>query len=85
MSAAERDWQVLEHESKELRVAKRSGLFCQLAELDVTADDVGAGSALVEVLSNLAPVQDRKGHIYEDLDEGIPAIVKALRHEGVLD
>jgi electron transfer flavoprotein beta subunit len=55
------------------------------AELGVTADDVGAGAAKVEVLSNLAPEQARKRVIYEDVDESIPEIAKALRHEGVLD
>lgn len=55
------------------------------ADLGVTADTVGTGAATVEVLSNLAPEQARKGVVYEDVDEGIPEIVKALRHEGVLD
>jgi len=54
-------------------------------DLGVTADEVGAGSTTLEVLSNLAPEQDRKGIIYEDVEEGVAEIVKALRHEGVLD
>lgn len=55
------------------------------ADLDLTADDVGAGAAQVEVLSNLAPAQSRKGVIYEDVEEGVAELVKALRHEGVIE
>ena len=54
-------------------------------ELGLTANEVGAGSVTVEVLANLAPEQARKGEIYEDVDEGVPALVKALRQEGILD
>lgn len=50
------------------------------ADLGVTPE-----APQVEVLSNLAPEQSRKGEIYEDVDEGVEAVVKALRHEGVLE
>lgn len=55
------------------------------ADLGVSEGEVGAGSATLDVLSNLAPEQSRKGVLYEDLDEGVVEVVKALRHEGVLD
>lgn len=55
------------------------------ADLGLTASDVGAEAAQVEVLSNLAPAQSRKGIIYEDVEEGVTELVKALRHEGVID
>jgi hypothetical protein len=45
---------------------------------------VGAAAAKVETLSNRAPEQARKGLVYEDPQEGILEIVKALRREGVL-
>jgi electron transfer flavoprotein beta subunit len=50
-------------------------------DVGVTADEVGAAAAVVQVLSNLAPVQDRKGIIFEDEAE----LVKALQQEGVLE
>lgn len=53
-------------------------------DIGVTADEVGVNASVVEVLRNLAPVQDRKGRIYEDVDEGIEEVVKALLEEGVL-
>ncbi|NIS78893.1 MAG: electron transfer flavoprotein beta subunit/FixA family protein [Anaerolineales bacterium] len=55
------------------------------ADLNTDAQVVGAGAAQVEILSNLAPEQDRKGLVYEDVDQGITEIIKALRHEGVLE
>jgi electron transfer flavoprotein beta subunit len=53
-------------------------------DIDLAADEVGADAAVVEVLSNLAPLQDRKGIVYEDLEEGVGELVKALEAEGVL-
>jgi hypothetical protein len=45
---------------------------------------VGSKAAVVDVLSNLAPIQDRKGLIYEDMEEGITEVLRALEQEGVL-
>jgi electron transfer flavoprotein beta subunit len=53
-------------------------------DIGVTADEVGVNASVVEVLSNLAPVQDRKGILYEDVEEGVAEVVKALLQEGVL-
>jgi len=54
-------------------------------DVGVTAEEVGSSASVVEVLSNLAPVQDRKGIIFEDEEEGIVELVKALQQEGVLE
>jgi electron transfer flavoprotein beta subunit len=53
-------------------------------DIGVVQDEVGANASLVEVLSNLAPAYDRKGIIYEDAEEGVEEIVKALQQEGAL-
>jgi electron transfer flavoprotein alpha/beta subunit len=50
-------------------------------DVGVTADEVGAAASAVEVLSNLAPVQDRKGIMVEDE----AALIKALQQGGVLE
>jgi electron transfer flavoprotein beta subunit len=55
------------------------------SDLELTAEDVGAGAVKVAVLSNLAPEQSRKRMIYEDMEEGIGQVVKDLRREGVLE
>ena len=54
-------------------------------DLGVTAGSVGTGVSTIEVLSNLAPAQDRKEIVFEDADEGIAELVKALQREGVLE
>ncbi len=55
------------------------------ADLGLSADEVGATTRGVDVLSNLAPEQDRKNIILKgDLDEKIDALVDALIKEGVL-
>jgi len=53
-------------------------------EIGVALDEVEANASVVEVLSNLAPVHDRKGNIYKDAEEGVEEVVKALQKEGVL-
>ena len=50
-------------------------------DVGVTANEVGAAASAVEVLSNLAPVQDRKGIMVEDEAE----LIKALQQQGVLE
>jgi electron transfer flavoprotein alpha/beta subunit len=50
-------------------------------DVGVTGEEVGAAAAVVEVLSNLAPVQDRKGVMCEDEAE----LIRALQQEGVLE
>jgi len=53
-------------------------------DIGVTADELGPKALVVEVLSNLAPIQDRKGINYQDVEEGVTEVVKALQQEGVL-
>lgn len=56
-----------------------------LADIGVDAGEVGASAAQIEVLSNLAPEQDRKNEMLEgSLDEQVDALLRALEHEGVL-
>jgi electron transfer flavoprotein beta subunit len=50
-------------------------------DVGVTAEEVGAEASVVEVLRNLAPVQDRKGVMCEDEAD----LVRALQQEGVLE
>jgi electron transfer flavoprotein alpha/beta subunit len=52
-------------------------------DVGVTADEVGSAASVIEVLSNLAPVQDRKEIIFEDEEQGVVGLVKALQQEGV--
>jgi electron transfer flavoprotein beta subunit len=54
-------------------------------DVGVSADEVGAAASVVEVLSNLAPVQDRKGIIFEGAEEGVLELIKVLQQEGVLE
>jgi electron transfer flavoprotein beta subunit len=53
-------------------------------DINIAADEVGMNASTVEVISNLAPIQNRKGIIYEDVEEGIAEVVKALQQEGIL-
>ncbi len=53
-------------------------------DVGITQNEVGTNASVVEVLSNLAPVYDRKGIIYEDVEEGVVEVVKALQQEGIL-
>jgi electron transfer flavoprotein alpha/beta subunit len=56
-----------------------------LKELDITPDKVGVTSSGIQVISNLAPEQERKGVIFEgDVDEAVGKLVDALRKEGTL-
>lgn len=55
------------------------------ADLGLAEDEVGAEGAVIELVSNLAPEQDRKQVVFEgDLDEVGESLIKALTQEGVL-
>lgn len=54
-------------------------------EAGIDTTQVGADASVVKVLSNLAPMQDRKAIIFKDVEEGLAEIVKALENEGVLE
>jgi electron transfer flavoprotein beta subunit len=56
-----------------------------LTDLEVAAAEIGASAAQIEVLSNLAPEQERKNEMLEGtLEEQVDALLRALEHEGVL-
>lgn len=54
-------------------------------DVGISTDEVGPDASVVKVLRNLAPIQDRRGIIFEDPEEGFGELVKALRAEGVLE
>lgn len=54
-------------------------------DIDISTDEVGPDVSVVKELRNLAPIQDRKGILFEDADEGIGELIKVLRAEGVLE
>jgi electron transfer flavoprotein beta subunit len=56
-----------------------------LDDLGLTTSSVGTAASTVEVLSNLAPVQDRKEILFEDVEDGVVQLVHALEREGVLE
>jgi electron transfer flavoprotein beta subunit len=54
-------------------------------DIGITAAEVGAGASTITVLSNLAPVQERKQVLFEgEVGEAVDALFKALEREGVL-
>jgi electron transfer flavoprotein beta subunit len=56
-----------------------------LADLELSEDEVGAEGSVIEVVSNLAPEQDRKQQVFTgDLDEVSENLINALTQEGVL-
>lgn len=55
-----------------------------LEDIGIVAEEVGTKASVVEVLSNLAPVHDRKGIIFEDVGEGVTEVLRALEQEGIL-
>jgi electron transfer flavoprotein beta subunit len=56
-----------------------------LADVDIAEEKVGKGAAQIEILSNLAPEQERRNEMLEGtLDEQIDELLRALEHEGVL-
>lgn len=53
-------------------------------DLDLTNVEFDIQKSLVNEIRNLAPVQDRKGIIYDDPDSAVAELINALRQEGVL-
>jgi electron transfer flavoprotein alpha/beta subunit len=54
-------------------------------DLGLAEDEVGEKGTAVEVLSNLAPEEERKQVVFSgELDEMIDGLVDALTKEGVL-
>ena len=68
-----------------LKAARKPVQEWTAADLGLSEDQVGATGAVMEMLSNLAPEQERKQIVFEgDLDEVIENLVNALTKEGVL-
>jgi len=68
-----------------LRASRKPLNLWTLKELDITPDKIGVTSSGIQVISNLAPEQERKGVIFEgDVDEAVGKLVDALRKEGTL-
>jgi electron transfer flavoprotein beta subunit len=53
-------------------------------DVGLGASEVGERARLVETLDNLAPVQNRKGILFEEGADGVVELVKALQQEGVI-
>ncbi len=71
--------------SQIIRASRKPLNLWILKDLGVEADKVGSWASQVQVISNLAPPQERKGVIFEgDVDEAVAKLVNALRKEGSL-
>lgn len=68
-----------------LRASRKPLKSWALKDLGIDPATVGSTSSAIQVLSNLAPEQERKGVVLEgDLDEAVGKLVDALGKEGVL-
>jgi len=68
-----------------LRASKKPMQTWTLKDLGLDAASVGSAASAIQVVSNLAPQQERKGIIFEgDPDEAISKLVDAMRKEGSL-
>lgn len=68
-----------------LRASRKPLNSWTLKDLGIDARRIGSASSNVQVISNLAPEQERKGIIIEgDLDEAVGKLVDALGKEGAL-
>ena len=71
--------------SQILRASRKPLNSWTLKDLGIDSSEVGSASSAIQVVSNLAPLQDRKGVIFEgDLEETVGKLVDALRKEGAL-
>ena len=68
-----------------LRASRKPMKSLTLQDLEIDKARAGSAASAIQVVSNLAPRQERKGIILEgDLDESIGKLVDALRKEGAL-
>ncbi len=68
-----------------LKAARKPTKTWGLNDLGVAASEVGANASTIQVLSNLAPVQQRKQVVFEgEVGETVNELLKALEREGVL-
>jgi len=68
-----------------LRASRKPMKSLTLKDLEIDPAMVGSRASAIQVVSNLAPEQERKGMIFEgDADETAGKLVEALRREGAL-
>jgi electron transfer flavoprotein beta subunit len=68
-----------------LKAARKPTKTWGPGDIGVTPGEVGAVASSITVLSNLAPVQQRKEIIFEgDVDDAVNELLKALEREGAL-
>jgi electron transfer flavoprotein beta subunit len=68
-----------------LRASRKPMKSLTLKDLEIDPAEVGSRASAIQVVSNLAPEQERKGIILEgDADETAGKLVEALRREGAL-
>lgn len=68
-----------------LKAGRKPMTEWSLQDLGIGEDDLGEGAEEVEVLSHLAPAEERKNIILEgELEEQVEALVRALEQEGIL-
>ncbi len=68
-----------------LRASRKPLKSWTLKDLEIDSTRVGSAASAIQVVSNLAPQQERKGVIFEgDMDEAVGKLVDALRKEGAL-
>ena len=68
-----------------LRASRKPLKSWTLKDLGIDPGAVGSASSAIQVVSNLAPQQERKGVFFEgDVDEAVGKLVDALRKEGAL-
>jgi electron transfer flavoprotein beta subunit len=68
-----------------LRASRKPLNAWTLKDLGIEASQVGSTASAIQVVTNLAPLQERKGVIFEgDVEETVVKLVHALRKEGAL-
>lgn len=68
-----------------LRASRKPMKSLTLQDLEIDTARAGSATSAIQVVSNLAPQQERKGIILEgDPDESVGKLVDALRKEGAL-
>jgi electron transfer flavoprotein beta subunit len=68
-----------------LRASRKPLNVWTLKDLNIAPDSVGPAASQVQVVSNLAPAQERRGILFEgDVSESVGKLVDALRKEGTL-
>jgi electron transfer flavoprotein beta subunit len=68
-----------------LRASRKPLNVWSLKDLAIPPEKVGISSSEIQVVSNLAPEQERKGIIFEgDIEKSVGELVSALRKEGAL-